>query len=58
MHGIRTGRIGFLAERKKKEERLNPECTESAEFAGGDRSGEKGRRKGRRLKWAREELAV
>jgi hypothetical protein len=33
MHGIRTGRIEFLAGRKKRQEALNPECTNSAEIA-------------------------
>jgi hypothetical protein len=46
MHGIRTGRIEFLAGRKKKQERLNPECTKTAEFAEGDWSGNEGRKKG------------
>jgi hypothetical protein len=57
-HGIRTGRIGFLAGRKKKQERLNPECAGSAEIADGNQSGKEGRRKGRRPRWAREKLAV
>jgi hypothetical protein len=57
-HGIRTGRIGFLAGRKKKQERLSPECAGSAEIADGDQSRKEGRRKGRRLGRAREELAV
>jgi hypothetical protein len=46
MHGIRTGRIEFLAGRKKKQERLNPESAETAEFAEGDQSGKEPRRKG------------